>query len=113
MNEKEFENELTILHDRVLSKALTEEEQNNLQQLIDCSSRMTGKEKPYQNMEFSCPSESDPYYADLYWPGAGVIVMAAENGEAYEVAKKTSWNCFYLGDPDFDCDAFISAIKEG
>lgn len=104
-------------YDRIWKSLLewsdTEEEKNNLQLLIDCSSRMVGKEKPYQNMEFSCTAEGDPYYADLYWPNAGVIVMAAESEEAYEVAKKTSWKCFYLGDPEFDCEALISAIKEG
>lgn len=106
-----------MAYDRIWKSFLewsdTEEEQNNLQMLIDCSPRMAGKEKPYQNMEFSYPAGSETYYADLYWPGSGVIVMAAENEEACEVARKTSWNCFCLGDPEFDCKRFISAIKEG
>ncbi len=104
-------------YDRIWKSLLewsdTEEEQKNLQRLIDCSACMVGTEKPYQNMEFSCPAESEPYYADLYWPSAGVIVMTAENEEACKVAGKTNWNCFRLGDPEFDCEAFISAIKEG
>ncbi len=90
----------------------TPEEKASLAALIDCSSRLAGKEKPYQNMKFCCSAEGEAYCADLYWPVAGVVLLAAGNEEAYEAAKKTNWQCFCLGDPEFDCESFISAIKE-
>lgn len=81
----------------------TDEEKDIINSLIDVTSRLTDKEKPEIDCDFSIVGESELYNCDLLWRQSKVMFFTTENEEDYHKAENSDWYCIYsmgLNDPD-------------
>lgn len=83
-----------------------------LNELIEKSSLLNGKEKPVKNGVLINLSTQEEYTCDLIWKQSNIVLFTSENKDVYDDVQKGNWKCYCLSEKGLTVDEIIRTIAE-